>query len=214
MTKPLIIIGGGGHAKVLLDVIKRCNFQVLGLVDPNYVSASEHLGLSVLGDDQAIQNYSYNDIVLVNGLGSLPKDLGLRHRLFTHFQVLGYTFKTLIDPTAFLAADHQLGNGVQVLAGVIIQAGTIIAENSIINSGAIVEHDCRIGKHVHIAPGAVLSGAVEVGDYVHIGTGAVVIQGLRIGTGSIIGAGSVVTKDVADGQIVYPARSCIQAIET
>ena len=212
MTKPIIILGGGGHAKVLIDMLHRLNCRLIGIVDPNHPIGSMLLGLNVLGADKVVFDYSAAEVELINGVGSLPKDKGLRASLFNTFSAQGYHFKTLIDPTAFIAADVELSDGVQVMAGVIIQAGTKIATNTIVNSGAIVEHDCRIGRHVHIAPGAVLSGTVEVGDHVHIGTGAKIIQGISIGSGSIIGAGSVVTQDIACNQIVYPPRSQIKPI--
>lgn len=213
MTKPIIILGGGGHAKVLIDILRRLNCRLVGIVDPNQSVGSVLHGLNVLGADNAVFNYLAAEVELINGVGSLPKDKGLRVSLFHTFNDKGYRFKTLVDPTAFIAADVELSDGTQVMAGVIIQAGTKIAENTIVNSGAIVEHDCRIGKHVHIAPGAVLSGTVEVGDYVHIGTGAKIIQNINIGAGSIIGAGSVVTQDIACNRIVYPPRSKIKSIE-
>ncbi|MFI3155456.1 MAG: acetyltransferase [Methylococcaceae bacterium] len=213
MTKPVIILGGGGHAKVLIDILRRLNCRLLGIVDPNQPIGSMLLGLHILGADNVVLDYSETKIELVNGLGSLPKDKGLRAGLFNTFNTQGYRFKTLIDPSAFIAADVELSEGVQVMAGVIIQTGTKIAENTIVNSGAIVEHDCCIGRHVHIAPGTVLSGTVDIGDHVHIGTGATIIQGINIGTGSIIGAGSVVTQDIACNRIVYPPRSQIKPIE-
>lgn len=212
MTKPVIVLGGGGHAKVLIDILRRLNCQLLGIADPNLSVGSVLHGLNVLGGDRVVFDYSEKEVELVNGLGSLPGDKGLRASLFNTFNVKGYQFKTLVDPTAFIAADVELSDGVQVMAGVIIQAGTEIAKNTIVNSGAIVEHDCRIGQHVHIAPGAVLSGTVNVSDYVHIGTGANIIQGISIGSNSIIGAGSVVTQDIACNQIVYPPRSQIRSI--
>lgn len=212
MTKPIIVLGGGGHAKVLIDMLRRLDCRVLGMVDPNQTIGSVVHGLEVLGVDNAVFDYPAAEIELVNGIGSLPKDKGLRAGLFNAFSAKGYRFKTLIDPTAIVAADVELSDGVQVMAGVIIQAGTEIALNTIVNSGAIVDHDCRIGSHVHIAPGAVLSGAVEVGDAVHIGTGATIIQGISIGAGSIIGAGSVITQSIACDQIVYPARPLIRSI--
>ncbi len=212
MTKPIIILGGGGHAKVLIDILHRLNCRLLGIVDPNQPIGSMVAGLNVLGADNVVFDYSKTEIELVNGLGSLPKDKGLRAGLFITFNTKGYRFKTLIDPSAFIAADVELNEGVQVMAGVIIQTGTKIAENTIVNSGAIVEHDCCIGQHVHIAPGAVLSGTVDVRDHVHIGTGATIIQGVTIGAGSIIGAGSVVTQNIACNRIVYPPRSQIKSI--
>ncbi len=213
MTKPVIILGGGGHAKVLLDILRRLNCRLLGIVDPHQPSGSTLLGLQVLGADEAVFAYSATEIELINGIGSLPKDKGLRAGLFNSFNAKGYRFKTLVDPTAFIASDVELQDGVQVMAGAVIQAGAKIAENTIVNSGAIVEHDCRIGRHVHIAPGAILSGAVATGDHVHIGTGATIIQGISIGSGSVIGAGSVITQDIACNRIVYPPLPQIKSIE-
>lgn len=213
MTKPVIILGGGGHARVLLDILRRLNCRLLGIVDPHQPVGGTLLGLQVLGADDVVFDYSATEIELINGIGSLPKDKGLRASLFNSFNAQGYRFKTLIDPTAFIAADVELKNGVQVMAGAIIQAGAKIAENTIVNSGAIVEHDCRIGRHVHIAPGAILCGAVAIGDNVHIGTGATIIQGISIGSDSVIGAGSVITQDVAGNRIVYPPRPQIKSIE-
>lgn len=212
MAKPVIILGGGGHAKVLIGVLQRLDCQILGIVDPNQPIGGLFQGLRVLGSDNVVFDYSPAEIELVNGVGSLPNDKGLRASIFNTFSDKGYRFKTLVDPTAFIAADVELNDSVQVMAGVIIQAGTKIAMNTIVNSGAIVEHDCRIGRHVHIAPGAVLSGSVDVGDAVHIGTGAKIIQGISIGAGSIIGAGSVVAQDIACDRIVYPPRPQIKSI--
>lgn len=211
--RPVILLGSGGHARVLLDMLRRLEVEILGIVDPHRPVGGDYLGVGILGDDAAIFDYSAGQIELVNGIGSLPGDSGLRAALFEQFRLRGYRFKTLIDPRAFVADTAELAEGVQAMAGVIIQAGTQIALNCIVNSGAIVEHDCRIGSHVHIAPGAVLSGGVEVGDRVHIGTGAAVIQGIKIGEDSVIGAGSVVTRDVGCRRIVYPARSHVRDLQ-
>jgi sugar O-acyltransferase (sialic acid O-acetyltransferase NeuD family) len=213
MSKPVILLGSGGHARVLLDMLRRLEVEVLGIADPHRPVGSDYLGVKILGNDAAILAYSVDRVELVNGIGSLPRDSGLRAALFEQCRKQGYRFLTLTDPSAFTATDVVLAEGAQLMAGVIIQAGTEIAENSIINSGAIVEHDCRIGRDVHIAPGAVLSGGVVVGDKVHVGTAATVIQGIRIGDGSVIGAGSVVTHNVGRRQIVYPARSYVQDLQ-
>jgi UDP-perosamine 4-acetyltransferase len=210
--KPIIVLGGGGHARVLLSLLNRCDYTVLGIVDPNLAEGSVCDGVPVLGCDAVVADYAVDAVQLVNGVGALPRDGGLRQQLFNRFKAQGYTFATVIDPTAFVAPNAQLVEGVQVMAGAVVQVGAKIADNVIVNSGAIVEHDCHIGRHVHIAPGAVLSGGVVVEEACHIGTGAVVIQGISIGAGSIIGAGCVITRDIAANHIVYPARSHIQAL--
>lgn len=210
--KPLIILGGGGHAKVLIDILLRLSCKIIGIIDPHLPINSKILGFNILGDDQVVLDYPPTDIELINGIGSLPNDSRLRVHLFNYFKNNGYQFKTVIDPTAYIAKETCLSEGVQIMAGAIIQVGTNIACNTIANSGSIIEHDCEIGQHVHIAPGAVLSGAVKLSDYVHIGTGAKVIQGIHIGAHSIIGAGSTVTKNIESHNMVFPPKPFIQPI--
>jgi UDP-perosamine 4-acetyltransferase len=208
--KPVILLGSGGHAKVLLGMLNRLAVPIIGVADPNQPPASIWFGLKVLGGDASVLEFASNQVELVNGLGSLPGDSGVRLALYKYFSQQGYVFKTVIDPRAFVAEGVFFADGVQVMAGAIIQVGTKFASNSIVNSGAIVEHDCRIGKHVHIAPGATLSGQVQLGDKVHIGTGATIIQGMTIGDESVVGAGSVITKPVGRRQIVFPPRAQYQ----
>lgn len=210
MSKPVVVLGGGGHGRVLLEMLKQLDVEVLGVVDPGLEVGSDCRGIRVLGGDEVVLAFSPEQLLLVNAIGSLPRDKGLRQSLYLQFQRQGYFFKTLQHPSALLAEDVSLADGVQIMAGSIVQTGAKIAENTIVNTGAIVDHDCVIGAHAHLAPGVVLSGGVTVGDQVHIGTGAIVIQGINIGDGSVIGAGCVVTKDVGVRQIVYPARSYIQ----
>jgi len=210
MNEAVIILGSGGHAKVLVDILLRSNVKILGVTDPNRTPNSLWLDVPVLGNDDTIHAHPPETLKLINGIGALPGDTALRRQLFSRFKARGYCFKTIIDPLAFTASDVVLAEGVQVMAGVILQPGVNIGENSIVNSGAIVEHDCQIGNNVHIGPGAVLSGSVSIGDRVHIGTGAIVIQNIHIADDSVIGAGAVVTRDIASHQIVYPARSQVQ----
>jgi len=183
--------------------------KVLGYTSLDHEGANA-LSLNRLGDDRVIADYDPEtiDLVnatidLVNAIGSIKSTL-IRRRLFEQFQIKGYRFATVVHPTAVVAADARLLEGVQVMAGAVVQPGTTLGENSIVNTGALIDHDCEIGAHVHIAPGAVLSGGVRVAHGAHIGTGAVVIQGIVIGAiqgivigaNSMIGAGAVIVKDV------------------
>lgn len=211
--KPVIILGSGGHARVAVSVLLKLGVEIIGILDPNRPVPGHYLGITILGDDNVIFNYEPGQIEVVNGIGSLPFDKGLRRILADRLFDRGYILKTLLDPQAIVAADSELAAGVQVMAGAVVQAGAKIAFNSIVNSGAIVEHECNIGRHVHIAPGVVLSGEVVVEDDVHIGTGATVIQGVSIGAAAVIGAGSVVTRNVGPRQIVYPPRSHTQDLQ-
>jgi sugar O-acyltransferase (sialic acid O-acetyltransferase NeuD family) len=188
-AKPVIVLGAGGHAKVLIDVLKLCKVQILGYTDPQKFEPI--LGIPSIGKDEEILNYNPNSIELVNGLGSIG-DNRLRKALFSKFKEYGYVFRSVIHPAAIVASDVQLSEGVQIMAGAVVQPGCVIGHNTIINTRASIDHDCNIGNHVHIAPGATLCGHVIVEDDVHIGTGANVIQGIKIGNNSLIRAGSLV----------------------
>lgn len=208
MNLPVIILGAGGHAKVLVEVLLKSGKVIAGIVDPDLTLVGTNiLGVPVLGCDEVVNGYSTTDFHLVNGLGSVSVPLK-RQQLFDRFKALGYFFATVIHPSAIIASDAVLSEGTQIMAGTVIQPGCRIGINSILNTRASVDHDCIIGDHVHVAPGVTLSGGVSVGSRSHIGTGATVIQGISIGIGCLIAAGSVVTKDVCDGAKVrgVPAR--------
>lgn len=193
MKRPVIILGGGGHARVLIDLLRLTGVPILGLIYPTESAMKlEVNGYRWLGDDEAVLQHSPSGVELVNGLGTIdvsPK----RRQIFESFKHKGYVFMTLVHPSAVVAPDVSLSEGAQIMAGVVIQTGTVIGENTIINTRASVDHDCKIGSHVHIAPGVILSGGVHVGNGCHLGTGAVVIQGIRIKDTTFIKAGSLVS---------------------
>ncbi|MBY0471650.1 acetyltransferase [bacterium] len=199
MNKALIIIGGGGHARVLADLLAQCQRQVRGYTDLSETSLSS--SVSYLGTDEALVQLQPTEVELVNGVGS-TSDTSVRAKIFEIYQAKGFRFATLVHPSAILPLKYQLGEGSQVMAGAVIQTGVEIAVNSIVNTRASIDHDCQLGAHVHVAPGVTLSGGVVVGDRAHIGTGASVIQGIRIGSGAIVGAGATVTRDVADRTVI------------
>jgi UDP-perosamine 4-acetyltransferase len=212
MTMPVLIIGGGGHAKVLIDVLRLRSFEILGIVDTDPARTGTAVaGIPVLGDDAVLDRYEPGKIALVNAVGSVgvPKS---RRDVFELFKSKGFTFVTVIHPSAVIASDVEFGEGAQVMAGAVIQPGSSLGRNSIVNTRASVDHDCAIGAHVHLAPGVTLSGGVRIGDVVHVGTAATVIQGVTIGPATLIAAGAVVIDDLA-GNAEYlgvPARRSIK----
>lgn len=204
MTLPIVILGGGGHGRVVLDTLREMNAEVLGVVDPN-PDLVLPAGLRLIG--ASLSALSPADCRLALGVGSVDVDTANRRRqLFAEGKAAGFGFASLRHPGAIISRDVSLGEGVQVMAGTVLQPGVRLGDNVIVNSRASVDHDCRIGDHVHIAPGVVLSGGVEIGAGTHIGTGAVVIQGIAIGAGAMIGAGVVVTRPVAPSARLGLAR--------
>jgi UDP-perosamine 4-acetyltransferase len=205
---PVVGIGAGGHAKVILDILRLMNeYRVVGLLDPTCVGKSV-CGVPVLGGDELLTSFHAEGIeAAFLGVGGVG-DNTLRSKLFEKVQAAGFTFINVIHPAAILAQGIQLGQGVAIMAGVIVNTDTRIGDNVIINTGAIVEHDCEIASHAHISPGAVLCGGVRVGMGAHIGAGATVREYVTIGDNALVGAGAVVVKDVPPGVVVLgvPAR--------
>ena len=195
---PLLILGAGGHTKVLLEALLREQHKIIGIVTPDLDSGTDYLGVAVLGSDEAVFEYDTQEVLLINGVGSLP---GEQHRwnLSVTMRERGYRFGSVIHPNSTISNDVLFAEGVQLMTGAIIHPGCKIGRDSIINTGAQIDHDTIIGDQCHIAPGVTLSGEVQIGDNVHIGTGAKVIQGISIGEGSVIAAGTTVYKDVPSG---------------
>lgn len=205
---PAIILGAGGHAKVVIDALKASGGTILGLTDIDQKTHGKSiLGVPVMGADDKVLEHKPDDVALINGVGSIRVS-GHRKEIFERFLKAGFAFPIVIHPSAIIGEDVEISEGSQVMAGAVIQPACRIGANCIINTRASIDHDCVIGAHSHIAPGAVLGGSVTVGEGVHIGAGATVIQNIEIGAGALVAAGAVVTRNVADGVRVagVPAR--------
>ena len=212
MSKPLLVLGAGGHAAVLVDILKQLNCEILGIVSLELPgSDSIFSGLPWYSSDDDVLLFNKEDVLLVNALGSLPGN-SIRCELHKKFKVLGYQFKTIVAPSARVSQYAVIDEGSQILPGSIVNINASIGEGSIINTGAIIEHDCVIGRHNHIAPGAVLSGAVVTDDNVHIATGANVIQNIHIGENTVVGAGATVTRDLGNNKVLYGAKPFLNEI--
>ena len=202
MSLPVIVIGGGGHAKVLVNTLLDLSVNILGFTDCDAGNIDQTiLEVRALGDDDIILQYPTDTIRLVNGLGS-TKSTKKHKEIFEYFKKRGYSFATVIHPASIVSRDVVISEGAQIMAGAIVQPGSHIGRNTIINTKVSIDHDCSIGDHVHLAPGVTLSGMVKTGSGAHIGTGATVIQGIHIGQNSLIGAGALVLKDVPAGATV------------
>lgn len=176
MNRSVMILGAGGHAKVLAEALRLQGVSLLGMTS---------------NDEEVLNRYSPDKIDLVNGVGCVHVN-PQRRELFERFKSKGYRFASVIHPSSVIAQDVSLGEGVQIMAGVIIQPGSSIGDNALLNTRVSVDHDCVIGSHVHLAPGVILSGGVTIGEGCHVGTGSVVIQGVHIERNTFIKARQLV----------------------
>lgn len=198
----VILLGAGGHAKVVLEALASRGVHVSGVADPGLAAQGQFSwrGIDVLGGDDAVFALDPANVRLVNGIGSVPGGKSdLRKELFVRYSEAGYRFLTVIHAFSAVSASASLEDGVQVMAGAIVQADATVGPNTLINTNASIDHDCLVGAHCHIAPGVTVCGGVRVGESVHIGTGASVVQGISLGARSLVGAGVTVRKDVAPG---------------
>ena len=198
---PLRILGAGGHAKVVAEAWQSAGGTVIAFHDDDPARAgTKVLGIAIAGDTKGAVTFPEP---LHLAIGSN----GARRRLA---EALGDAeFRTVVHSTAWVSPTATLAPGCLVGAGAILQAECRIGRHSIVNTAAVVEHDCVVGDYVHIAPGVRLGGGVAIGDGVLVGTGAVVLPGMRVGPGATVGAGAIVTRDVEAGATVVgvPARA-------
>ena len=200
----LVLIGGGGHCKSVLDVALRMNeFEEIVITDPDITPGSQILGCSVVGDD------SYLDQLRRDGFEYAFITVGsvqinpLRERLANKATSLGFKFPIIQDPSAIVADSAIIEDGTFIGKNVVINAEANIGKHCIINTGAIIEHECSVGDFSHISVGTILCGEVSVGNSCMIGSGSTVIQCLNIGNSVVIGANSTVLTDVEDNMKCY-----------
>ena len=193
----IILLGAGGHARMLQVFLSRAGHRVLGCVSPA-PSEMQKYGddLEWLGDDAWLAEQKDDSVHLVNGIGSVGTTES-RKRAFLAASETGRCFLDYLHPSATVDAKISTGTGLQILAGAIVQPGCRIGKNVLVNTGAVLEHDAELADHVHVAPRACVCGGASIEAGGHIGAGAVVLQGCTIGRDCVIGAGAVVTADVA-----------------
>jgi sugar O-acyltransferase (sialic acid O-acetyltransferase NeuD family) len=192
----IVIYGAGGHGKVVADVLERqAKYSLLGFLDDNpEIWGKELFSYKVLGGFDSFRDQKLVRYPVIAGVG----DNRARQQLVTRLEALGCKFGKAIHPSAQIARDVKFSDGVMVMANVVINPSSVIGSHTIINTGAIVEHDCIIGDFVHISPNATLAGNVIVREGAHVGMGSMILPGVQIGAHSIIGAGSVVIRDIPE----------------
>lgn len=199
----IILLGGGGHAKVLIDLIRALNkYEITGILDPHLDLGILVSGISVLGGDNILTDLYKKNIKNVCVSVGTEKDTDKRKKLYEKVKQLGFAVPSLVHPNAVVSKESKISEGTQIMAGAIIQTNSSVGENTILNTTSVIEHDCNIGKHVHICPGAIISGGSSIGEGVFIGANATVIQGIKIGNKAKVAAGAVVINDIEEKKVV------------
>jgi sugar O-acyltransferase (sialic acid O-acetyltransferase NeuD family) len=198
MRKPIFLYGAGGHAKVILEMLEEEGREVRYIFDDN-AGLQSFLGYPVRPWDHAGSGGAEFEGIISIGDNATRRKIAAR---------VGGPFARATHRNAYISPRAIRGEGTVVMSGVSIHSGAVIGAHCIVNTHASVDHDCRTGDYVHIAPHAVLCGHVEVGEGTLIGAGTVIIPEIKIGRWAIIGAGSVIRSDVPDGAMVAgnPAR--------
>lgn len=198
MIKTLSILGIGGHAKVVIDSAKLNGFDVDCLYDDDPLKINSFFfDVKIKGP---IDNKVIGNSIFAIGNNKIRKKLS--------DIVYKANWVTIIHPSAIISRDVEIGEGTIIMAGVVIQAGTKVGKHCIINTSSCLDHDCKIGNFVHVAPNCGLAGSVSVEDGTFIGIGTSIIPNKNIGKWSTVGAGSVVINDLPDfcTAVGLPAR--------
>lgn len=204
-VRPLVIVGAGGHGRVVLDMAHASSHRIAGFVDSVHEIGSRVNGAEILGDNRLLSDTSFIQAHrFLVAIGNQASRAELAHQL----QSGNASFATVIHPSCIISSTSSIDCGTVIVAGAIVNTDARIGRHCIINTGATIDHDVVLEDGVQVSPGANLAGKVYCGENSFIGTGAVVIPGIRIGANTIVGAGSVVVKDVPSDIMVAgnPAR--------
>lgn len=200
----VVVVGDSGHAKVCIELLRAMGQRVDWCV--GVTNAQTCLGVPVLQGDEHLEilrRQGYAQAFVAVGANKA------RQRLAGVAAALGYRLVNAISPHALISPSAHVGSGVAIMGGVVINANADIGDLAIINTGATVDHDCRIGTAAHVAPQCGLAGNVVVGDLAFLGIGCKAIPEVRIGAGAVLGAGAVVVSDIPDSARAWgvPART-------
>ena len=200
MGKKLVLIGGGGHCKSVLDSALAMNvFEKIVITDADLPEGSQIFQCEVAGTDAVLpelrtKGFDYAFITV----GSI-KTCDLRIKLSVMARKLGFLFPVICDPAACVSPKAVIGGGTFIGKRAVVNADVIVGQHCIINTGAILEHECQIGNFTHVSVGSILCGNVCVGDESFIGAGSTLIQGIKVGSRVIIGAHSTVLTNINSG---------------
>lgn len=193
-NKNLILVGGGGHCKSVIDVAESAGYNIKGILDLPELVGTTVLGYPIIGTDNQISEY-VNDAVFIVTVGHI-KDALLRIRLHHEIKNLAGKLATIIASTAYVSKYAKIGEGTVIMHNALINADSKIGQGCIINTFANIEHDAEIGDFCHISTGTMVNGNCKVGSETFVGSQSVLSNGVEIISGCLIGAGSFVRKNI------------------
>lgn len=204
----LIIYGGGGHGKALIELVRALGvYRLVGILDDGLPTEATILDLEVLGGGEKLPVLYQRGIRLaINAVGGIG-NVGVRERVFQRLSQAGFVSPAVVHPSAVIEPSAKLSAGVQVFPLAYVGSEAQLGFGCIVNTGAIISHDCQLGDLVNISPGAILAGEVEVGAGTLVGMGATVNLRVKIGPGSRIGNSATVKSDVPAGSVVRAGSS-------
>ena len=202
-SESILIYGGGGHAKMLIDLLRDSNhYQIYGILDDGLALNSEIMGVRVLGGREILPKLHNSGVHLaVNGVGGIG-NIKVRIKVFNLLQETGFTFPNTIHPSAIIEPSAFLAPGAQIFGRAYIGGEAQVGFGVIVSTGAILSHDCILDEYSIVSPGAILAGEVHVGSRALIGMGVTVNMRVKIGAGARIGNSATVNQDVPDGGVV------------
>lgn len=201
--KELLLVGGGGHCKAVMDVIERIGqWRIVGVVERVGCTLSSVAGYPVLGDDQHLSDLVRPGRFALITVGQI-RSPEIRERLFCRVKEAGFELPVIVSTTASVSKSARIGAGTVVMNFAHIGPDACVGDNVIVNTGAVIEHDTDVGNHCHISTGALVNGAVTIADGVFVGSGSVCKEGISLGNRCTIGMGVAVRKNIPDHAIVY-----------
>ena len=210
MQKPLILVGGGGHCKSVLEAAESAGYNILGVLDIPEEVGKEILSTKVIGTDDDIPAYvDKAEFVITVGFIKNP---ATRIMLYNRIKEAGGKLATVIASTAYVSKYAEIGEGTVVLHQALVNAEAKVGKNVILNTATNIEHDAVIGDHCHISTGTMVNGECQVGERCFIGSQSVLANCISVGDDIIVGAGSFVRKSISEKGI-YSGNPAILKIK-
>lgn len=206
--KKIVLIGAGGHCKVIIDIIRSTNeYEIIGITDVNQ-KLVDVFGVPIIGDDSKLKEIYDNGVENAFICIGAINNINLRNLIYNKLKSIGFELPILKHKSSIVSDNSYIGEGTCIMPGAIVNAGSLIGINSIINTGSIIEHDCKIGNNTHISSNVSIAGGVVIGDNTLIGIGSSIIQEIIIGNNVTIGSGTVVIRNINDNTIAVgvPAK--------